>query len=156
MQCLRLAGSQAFTEAVHAGDIFWHAMPFNTQVELLDAPLLQYAIEMTHELDDRFGQPPKRTMSQVNLTPDAILEFFLILILVPVSKAHRQMPQLTCQTNPASEPHWSRLTGTAQHSRNRPMDLVIAEEFVFPLMCCSLIIVDYYVCVVRCRGMSWD
>ncbi|CAL5218578.1 g272 [Coccomyxa viridis] len=55
---------EAFTEAVHAGDIFWHAMPFNTQVELLDAPLLQYAVEMTHELDDRFGQPPKRTMSQ--------------------------------------------------------------------------------------------
>lgn len=50
---------------MHAGDIFWHAMPFNTQVELLDAPLLQYAIEMTHELDARFGQPPKRTMSQV-------------------------------------------------------------------------------------------
>ena len=50
---------------MHAGDIVWHAMPFNTQVELLDAPLLQYAIEMTHELDARFGQPPKRTMSQV-------------------------------------------------------------------------------------------
>ena len=54
---------------MHAGDIFWHAMPFNTQVELLDAPLLQYAVEMTHELDDRFGQPPKRTMSQVAPAP---------------------------------------------------------------------------------------
>ena len=52
-------------EAVHAGDIWWHAMPFNTQVELLDAPLLRYAIELTHELDAKFDQKPKRTMSQV-------------------------------------------------------------------------------------------
>ena len=59
-------------EAVHAGDIFWHAMPFNTQVELFDAPLLQYAVEMTHELDARFGQPPKKTMSQVLLALAAI------------------------------------------------------------------------------------
>ena len=52
-------------EAVHAGDIFWHAMPFNTQVEMFDAPLLQYAVELTHELDAKFGQKPKRAMSQV-------------------------------------------------------------------------------------------
>ena len=56
---------QAFVEAVHAGDIFWHAMPFNTQVEMFDGPLLQYAVEMTHELDAKFGQKPKHTMSQV-------------------------------------------------------------------------------------------
>ena len=56
---------QAFVEAVHAGDIFWHAMPFNTQVEMFDAPLLQYAVELTHELDAKFGQKPKRAMSQV-------------------------------------------------------------------------------------------
>lgn len=60
-------------EAVHAGDIWWHAMPFNTQVELLDAPLLQYAIELTHELDAKFGQKPKRTMSQVYLASHTIL-----------------------------------------------------------------------------------
>ena len=60
---------QAFVEAVHAGDIFWHAMPFNTQVEISDGPLLQYAVEMTHELDAKFGQKPKRTMSQVGSRP---------------------------------------------------------------------------------------
>jgi hypothetical protein len=60
---------QAFVEAVHAGDIFWHAMPFNTQVEMFDGPLLQYAVEMTHELDAKFGQKPKRTMSQVESRP---------------------------------------------------------------------------------------
>ena len=54
-------------EAVHAGDIFWHAMPFNTQVEMFDVPLLQYAVELTHELDAKFGQKPKRAMSQVRL-----------------------------------------------------------------------------------------
>ena len=61
--------AQAFVEAVHAGDIFWHAMPFNTQVEMFDGPLLQYAVEMTHELDAKFGQKPKHTMSQVVPAP---------------------------------------------------------------------------------------
>ena len=69
--------SQAFVEAVHAGDIFWHAMPFNTQVELFDAPLLQYAVELTHELDARFGQPPKRTMSQVPLALTSTCRVFV-------------------------------------------------------------------------------
>jgi hypothetical protein len=44
-------------------------MPFNTQVEMFDGPLLQYAVEMTHELDAKFGQKPKRTMSQVRSRP---------------------------------------------------------------------------------------
>ena len=60
-------------EAVHAGDIFWHAMPFNTQTEMFDAPLLQYAVELTHELDARFGQAPKITMSQVLVAPAPVL-----------------------------------------------------------------------------------
>ena len=71
---------QAFVEAVHAGDIFWHAMPFNTQVEMFDAPLLQYAIELTHELDAKFGQKPKRAMSQVWSSASRRLLSALILI----------------------------------------------------------------------------
>lgn len=56
---------QAFIEAVQAGDIWWHAMPFNAQLELMDKSLLQANIQLTHDLDAQLGLPPKITMSQV-------------------------------------------------------------------------------------------
>jgi len=54
----------AFEAAVLRGDILWHAFPFNAQIELLDAELLNFAVTMTQELDRGFGLPQKRTMSQ--------------------------------------------------------------------------------------------
>ena len=56
---------QAFEGAVHKGDIYWHALPFNGQLEFFDVSLLEFAVQLTHELDVKFGLPPKRTMSQV-------------------------------------------------------------------------------------------
>ena len=53
-----------FKAAVAAGDITWHAFPFNAQVEVMDAELLQYAVQLTHDLDDLFHLPHKRVMSQ--------------------------------------------------------------------------------------------
>lgn len=46
-------------------DIYWHALPFNGQLEFFDVSLLEFAVQMTHEIDVKFGLPPKRTMSQV-------------------------------------------------------------------------------------------
>jgi hypothetical protein len=54
----------AFEAAVHRGDITWHALPHNFQAEFMDVELLQYAVQLAHDLDQRFGLPPKRTMSQ--------------------------------------------------------------------------------------------
>ncbi len=53
---------------MHRGDIYWHALPFNGQLEFFDVSLLEFAVQLTHEIDVRFGLPPKRTMSQVMLT----------------------------------------------------------------------------------------
>ena len=50
---------------MHRGDIYWHALPFNGQLEFFDVSLLEFAVQLTHELDVKFGLPPKRTMSQV-------------------------------------------------------------------------------------------
>ena len=50
---------------MHRGDIYWHALPFNGQLEFFDVSLLEFAVQLTHELDIKFGLPPKRTMSQV-------------------------------------------------------------------------------------------
>ena len=36
-----------------------------TQAEFYDEALLQYAVQMTHALDARFGLPPKAVVSQV-------------------------------------------------------------------------------------------
>ena len=50
---------------MHRGDIYWHALPFNGQLEFFDVSLLEFAVQMTHEIDVKFGLAPKRTMSQV-------------------------------------------------------------------------------------------
>lgn len=54
----------SFDAAVRAGDIHWHALPHNAQVEVMDASLLAFSVQLTHDLDRRFGLPAKRTMSQ--------------------------------------------------------------------------------------------
>ncbi|EFN51908.1 hypothetical protein CHLNCDRAFT_54763 [Chlorella variabilis] len=53
-----------FKAAVHRGDITWHALPHNAQVELYDADLLRFAVSLTHDLDRAFHLPPKITASQ--------------------------------------------------------------------------------------------
>ena len=60
---------QAFEAAVHRGDMYWHALPFNGQLEFFDVSLLEFAVQMTHEIDVKFGLAPKRTMSQVRRFP---------------------------------------------------------------------------------------
>lgn len=53
-----------FHQAVQRGDIFWHALPFNTQPELYNPALLTAALNLTHTLDTKFNLPPKTTVSQ--------------------------------------------------------------------------------------------
>ena len=57
---------------MHRGDIYWHALPFNGQLEFFDVSLLEFAVQLTHELDIKFGLPPKRTMSQVGRSSSCI------------------------------------------------------------------------------------
>ncbi|KAL3138964.1 hypothetical protein ABBQ32_005773 [Trebouxia sp. C0010 RCD-2024] len=64
LQCPSQEEVEAFEAAVHRGDIYWHALPFNGQLEFFDVSLLEFAVQLTHELDIKFGLPPKRTMSQ--------------------------------------------------------------------------------------------
>ncbi|EFN55987.1 hypothetical protein CHLNCDRAFT_145354 [Chlorella variabilis] len=64
IQCPNATTVADVRQAVQQGDIVWHALPHNAQVELYDASLLQFAVRMTHELDRAFGLPPKVTASQ--------------------------------------------------------------------------------------------
>jgi hypothetical protein len=43
-------------EAISAGDIAWHALPFTWQTELMDASMISGAIGLSQSLDRRFGR----------------------------------------------------------------------------------------------------
>ncbi|XP_065831599.1 uncharacterized protein [Oscarella lobularis] len=51
-------------DGIGRGDISWHAMPFNSQLEVMDANLLNFSVKLGHDLDKRFNKPFKMTMSQ--------------------------------------------------------------------------------------------
>ena len=55
---------KALEEGVREGWISWHAFPFNAEPELYTPELFDAALNLTFRLDDRFGQPRKRTLSQ--------------------------------------------------------------------------------------------
>lgn len=83
------------------GDITWHAFPFNGQAELFDADLFEEAVALTHDLDERFGLPHKRTMSQVRVSQDCFCLFV----------GMGTLPPKTCTIMPSTMQR-----STAQHS----------------------------------------
>ncbi len=50
------AGRRAAEEAIAAGDLAWHALPFTTHTELADVPLVEAGLEIAARLDHRFGR----------------------------------------------------------------------------------------------------
>jgi len=63
-RCPNSTAQAAFDAAIRRGDISWHAFPFNTEVEVMDASLARFAVQLAQDLDDRFGVPHKATFSQ--------------------------------------------------------------------------------------------
>ena len=70
-----------------AGDIAWHALPFTTHTELLDADLFRFGLTLAQELDRRFGRRtiackmtdvPGHTRAMIPLLAEAGIEFFHI------------------------------------------------------------------------------
>ena len=43
-------------EGILAGDIVWHALPFTTHTELMDAELFRFGLSLSKSLDARFGR----------------------------------------------------------------------------------------------------
>ena len=43
-------------EGILAGDIAWHALPFTTHTELMDAELFRFGLSLSQSLDSRFGR----------------------------------------------------------------------------------------------------
>jgi len=44
--------------------ITWHAFPFNGELETMDPDLIEFGLQMTHDLDKRFNKQPKTVLSQ--------------------------------------------------------------------------------------------
>jgi hypothetical protein len=47
---------RSLEEAIEAGDVVWHGLPFTTHSELVDPGLFEYGLGLSRELDARFGR----------------------------------------------------------------------------------------------------
>lgn len=74
-------------EAIAAGDIVWHGLPFTTHSELMDASMFRYGLSLSQQLDKRFGKKtiaakmtdvPGHTRGIVPLLNEAGIEFLHI------------------------------------------------------------------------------
>jgi hypothetical protein len=63
--CPNATAVEDLKAAISKGYITWHAAPFNPEYETFDAPLLEFALGLTHQLDEQFGLPHKKTISLV-------------------------------------------------------------------------------------------
>ena len=50
------AERKTMEEGILAGDIAWHALPFTTHTELMDAELFHFGLSLSQSLDARFGR----------------------------------------------------------------------------------------------------
>lgn len=74
-------------KAIELGDIAWHALPFTTHTELLDASLLRLGLSLSRKLDERFGRKtiaakmtdvPGHTRSMVPILAEAGIQLLHI------------------------------------------------------------------------------
>jgi len=74
-------------EGILNGDIAWHALPFTTHTELMDADLFRFGLSLSQELDKRFGKTtiaakmtdvPGHTRAIIPLLAKAGVEFLHI------------------------------------------------------------------------------
>jgi Domain of unknown function (DUF5054) len=78
---------RSLKEAIEAGDVVWHGLPFTTHSELVDPGLFEYGLGLSQELDARFGREtiaakmtdvPGHTRAIVPLLADAGIRFLHI------------------------------------------------------------------------------
>jgi hypothetical protein len=72
-------------DAIEAGDLVWHGLPFTTHTELMDASLFRFGLSLSQQLDKRFGRQtiaakmtdvPGHTRSMIPLLAEAGIQFF--------------------------------------------------------------------------------
>lgn len=78
---------RAMEQAIEAGDIVWHGLPFTTHTELIDESLFRFGMSLSQKLDKRYGKTtiaakmtdvPGHTRSMVPLLAKAGIKFLHI------------------------------------------------------------------------------
>jgi hypothetical protein len=64
LACPSAADRAAFIAAAQRGDITWHAFPFNSELEFGDAAMINFGLQLTHDLDRTLNQSAKTVLSQ--------------------------------------------------------------------------------------------
>jgi len=81
------AARRQMEEGIAAGDIAWHALPFTTHTEMMDAGLFRFGLSLARDLDRRFGRHtiaakmtdiPGHTRAMVPLLAEAGVSFLHI------------------------------------------------------------------------------
>jgi len=81
------AGRRAMEDAIATGEIAWHALPFTTHSELMDADFFRVGLSLSQRLDQRFGKQtiaakftdvPGHTRGIVPLLAEAGVQFLHI------------------------------------------------------------------------------
>src|SRR5262249_49821235 len=79
-----VAQRKLLEDAILAGDIVWHGLPFTTHTELMDVSLFKYGLSLSQALDQRFGRKtiaakmtdvPGHTRAIVPLLEEAGIQF---------------------------------------------------------------------------------
>ena len=63
LHCPSDSAVSAFKAAVAAGDITWQAFPHNAELMMLDKSMLEFGVNVTHDIDDLLKQPRKTVVS---------------------------------------------------------------------------------------------
>ncbi len=102
---------KAMEEAIVAGDIAWHALPFTTHTELMGGSLLRFGLSLSQELDERFGRKtiaakmtdvPGHTRAMVPYLAEAGVQMLHIGVN-PASRSPKVPPVFRWQHNDGSE-----------------------------------------------------
>merc|ERR1712176_372677 len=64
LHCPKEVNLTRFEEAASEGWITWHAYPHNAQLSVMDRNMIEFGVQMVHDLDSRLKQNPKATLSQ--------------------------------------------------------------------------------------------
>ena len=64
LHCPTESAAKAFIQAIHNGDIVWHAFPFNAQPEVYDQLMAEFGFKFTADISKTLGDFIPNTMSQ--------------------------------------------------------------------------------------------
>lgn len=65
LHCPTAKQREYFTnEGIKKGIIYWHAFPFNAQLEIYDESMIEFGLQLSRDCSHRFGAPVSNTLSQ--------------------------------------------------------------------------------------------